>query len=104
MFGEFRPSTDSELAALETTAAARWHRLRSLSRKCAFQRVALDRDIAFQDANLGPGAVRAVAAFAAPNALKADPRHPLLYPQFVPLCLERKRFQEKMPFPFEPRK
>ena len=67
MFDEFRPSTDSELAALETMAAARWRQLRSLSRKCAFQRVALDRDIAFQDHNTGP-AVRAVDAFAAPNA------------------------------------
>ena len=64
MFDEFRPSTDSELAALETMAAARWRQLRAW----AFQRVALDRDIAFQDHNTGPAAVRAVDAFAAPNA------------------------------------
>ena len=60
---EYHPTTASQVSLVETMAVARWRQLRVW----AVQKTALDRDMAHQDPNLGPPAVRALNAMSNPS-------------------------------------
>jgi len=55
---EYKPTTPSQLCLVETMAVARWRQLRVWGA----QKTAMDRDMALQDPNIGPAAVRALQA------------------------------------------
>ncbi len=55
---EFRPTTQAQMALVETMVAARWRQLRIWGA----QKTALDRDIALQDPATGPTPVRVLFA------------------------------------------
>ena len=72
---EFQPRTTTELMLVETMAVARWRLLRIWG----IQKTALDRDMALQDPNLGPPAVRAGFALAGSNQTSCSPELLLRY-------------------------
>ncbi len=55
---DYQPRTATEVSLIETMAVARWR----LLRVWGAQKLARDRDIALQDANVGPASIRAVFA------------------------------------------
>ena len=55
---EYKPRTASQLSLVESMTVARWRQLRIWGA----QKTAMDRDMALQDPNVGPAAVRALAA------------------------------------------
>ncbi len=72
---EHQPRTATEISLVETMAVARWR----LLRVWGAQKTALDRDIALQDANLGPASVRAVFALRASPESACPPEVLLRY-------------------------
>lgn len=58
LMDEYEPGTATQVALVETMAAARWRQLRVWGA----QKTAMDRDMALQDPDLGPASVRVLAA------------------------------------------